>query len=185
MWPSDVSPNRFPLESVCWSDPPALWPVALGTPPHRQGSPTYKRGDGERREDPGVRGELTRKMTFAPTPRRGCEGKRPPHPWRTRQGQDPAGPEVHSAQTLTRPGEPDAVRAAQSQRAYLPARALWGHGADHGERGALWARWLSFAFKPRSTGDQGRQGHMRITPQGCLWETEGQVGSSARASLRD
>lgn len=90
MWPSDASPNRFPRESVCWSGPLALSPVALGTPPRRQLSPTYKRGDGERREDPGVRREGTREITYAPTPRRGGgggggasgagEGKRPSVP---------------------------------------------------------------------------------------------------------
>lgn len=45
-----------------------------------------------------------------------------------------------------------------------------------GER-ALWARWLSLALKPRSTRVQGRQDHMRFSPQRRGWETEGQLGA--------
>lgn len=192
MWPSDASPNRFPRESVCWSGPLALSPVALGTPPRRQLSPTYKRGDGERREDPGVRREGTREITYAPTPRRAGGGV---PGGRTRA----SGPRSPAEKTGTGPSRTGGPLRTDIDKAWgarccesRPKRKSTARGTGlvgtrrrpRGER-ALWARWLSLALKPRSTGVQGRQDHMRFSPQRRGWETEGQVGSSDRATPRD
>lgn len=61
-------PTAFLGKAYAGQGPLALSPPALWTPPRRQWGPTYERGDGERREDPGVRREGTREITYAPTP---------------------------------------------------------------------------------------------------------------------
>lgn len=191
MWPSDVWPNRFPRESVRCSGPLALSPVALWTPPPRRHlSPTYKRGDGGRREDPGVRRDGTREITYAPTPRRegggggAGEGKRPAVPGgNVRDGSSRTGGPLRT--DVDKAWGARCCESRPKPKSIPRGTGLVGtRRRPRGER-ALWARWLSLALKPRSTRDQGRQDHKRFTPQGRGWETEGQVGSSDRATPRD